>query len=186
MLSPSSDGCSPYATSSSTLNTQPKRKRRKASHSGSSTDSENVVTTSRILEHPRASLPGSPNRQYDTITSPNSAPEAEPSRAVFHQDVSTAQIPTFARPSESNVSTSPTDDTQYFAKFHDSIVGKATLQVKLERVWTHRNLSINSVKFSPDGKYLAVGVADGRGFDSQRTYIYDVTIGKKIWSGRII
>jgi WD40 repeat protein len=88
----------------------------------------------------------------------------------------------FQEPSEPNVSTSPTDDTQYFVKFHD---GKPALQVKLERVWTHRSLSINSVKFSPDGKHLAVGVADGRGFDSQRTYIYDVTIGKKIWSVEI-
>jgi len=33
------------------------------------------------------------------------------------------------------------------------------------------------VKFSPDGKYLAVGLGEGNG----RTYIYDVEEGSKIW-----
>ena len=33
------------------------------------------------------------------------------------------------------------------------------------------------VKFSPDGKYVAVGVNDGR-----RTYIYDLKTGAKSWS----
>jgi len=32
------------------------------------------------------------------------------------------------------------------------------------------------VRFSPDGKYLAVAVGDGR------TYIYDVKTGVKSWS----
>ena len=36
------------------------------------------------------------------------------------------------------------------------------------------------VKFSPDGKYLAVGV------DSGRTYIYDVKTGAKSWSATFI
>ena len=49
--------------------------------------------------------------------------------------------------------------------------------MKLERLLTHGSF-VYSVKFSSDGKYLAVGVADV-GFDFQRTYMYEVTSGKK-------
>jgi WD40 repeat protein len=84
----------------------------------------------------------------------------------------------------SNIPTSPGDtptvQAHHFATFRHSTIGKPTLQVKLERVWTHETV-LTSVKFSPDGKYLAVGLA-GKGVDSQKTYIYNVTNGRKIWS----
>src|SRR5258707_15675282 len=41
-----------------------------------------------------------------------------------------------------------------------------------------------SVKFSPDGKYLAVGLVETRSH-SLKTYIIDVTTGRKIWSIRL-
>jgi len=47
--------------------------------------------------------------------------------------------------------------------------------VKLEHVLTH-GATVWRVMFSPDGKYLAVGVNNGR------TYIYDVKTGVKSWS----
>ena len=49
------------------------------------------------------------------------------------------------------------------------------LSVKLGRVLTHGG-TVGRVRFSPDGKYLAVGVKNGR------TYIYDVKTGAKSWS----
>jgi len=96
--------------------------------------------------------------------------------------VSAEQIQTLAGHSDPNFSTTSPDkaiQTRYFVKFPDGTFGKPALQVKFERVWIHKSL-IYSIKFSPDGKYLAVGVAD-IGFDFQKTYIYDVTIGRKIW-----
>jgi len=47
--------------------------------------------------------------------------------------------------------------------------------VKLELVLTHA-ATVGTIKFSPDGKYFAVGVSNGR------TYIYDVKTGVKSWS----
>ena len=52
---------------------------------------------------------------------------------------------------------------------------KRALNLKLEHVWTH-GAGVMRVVFSPDGKYLAVGVANGM------TYIYDVKTGVKTWS----
>jgi len=52
---------------------------------------------------------------------------------------------------------------------------KPELDVKLEHVLTH-GATVWRVMFSPDGKYLAVGVNNGR------TYIYDVKTGVKSWS----
>ena len=151
------------------------RKRRQTSPSNSFAN-DHGTTIPRTLKRQRTSSIASPSNQHATITSYISAPEPGSVPYVFF----TKQSQACAGPSDPIVSTSPTED-KYFVKFHDTIVGKPTLQMKLERIWTHRRF-INSVKFSPDGKYVAVGVADGRGFDSQRTYIYDVTIGKKIWS----
>jgi hypothetical protein len=61
-------------------------------------------------------------------------------------------------------------------------VGEPALQVKLERVWMHQK-PVTFVKFSPDGASLAVGLTDSE-IESQKTYIYDVTNWKKIWSIR--
>ena len=52
---------------------------------------------------------------------------------------------------------------------------KRALNLKLEHVWTHGAVVVGVV-FSPDGKYLAVGVLNGM------TYIYDVKTGVKSWS----
>lgn len=52
---------------------------------------------------------------------------------------------------------------------------KPVLNVKLEYVLTF-GAKVRRVRFSPDGKYLAVGVKDGR------AYIYDVKTGVKSWS----
>jgi len=52
---------------------------------------------------------------------------------------------------------------------------KPALKVKLEHVLTPGAV-VGRVRFSPDGKYLAVGVNDGR------TYIYDVKTWAKTWS----
>lgn len=166
------------ATNSPTQATRD-RKRRQTSPSGSFTN-EHGVAISRTLKRPRTSSIASPSNQHGTSHFSASEPGSVP-----HDVFSTKQqIEAYAGPSDLIVSTSPTEE-KYFVKFHDIIVGMPTLQMKLERIWTHRRF-INSVKFSPDGKYVAVGVADGRGFDSQRTYVYDATIGKKIWSVGIL
>ena len=52
---------------------------------------------------------------------------------------------------------------------------KPALNVKLEHVLIPGAM-VERVKFSPDGKYLAVGIMSGR------TYIYDVKTGVKSWS----
>jgi len=52
---------------------------------------------------------------------------------------------------------------------------KPVLDVKLEHVSTP-GAGVVRVRFSPDGKYLAVGA------DSERTYIYEVKTGVKSWS----
>jgi len=52
---------------------------------------------------------------------------------------------------------------------------KRALNLKLEHVWTHGAV-VMGVVFSPDRKYLAVGVVN------RMTYIYDVKTGVKSWS----
>jgi len=72
------------------------------------------------------------------------------------------------------------DQAQYFVKFDGSTLDKPkVLQVKLVHKLTHRNL-VYSLKFSPDGNFLAVGAVDN-GFDSQKTYIYGVAVWEKVW-----
>ena len=74
-------------------------------------------------------------------------------------------------------STSPKDIPNQLDRWSvnfDSNV-EPVLNVKLEYVLTPGG-TVWRVRFSPDGKYLAVGVDNGG------TYIYDVKTGTKSWS----
>ena len=149
-----------------------------ADTSNGSSHASNSFTKSfwyRILEF--SFLRYFPSR-HRTITSRVSAPVPGSSR---RRDVS-AEVEALVEPSDPN---NKVIQAHYFVKFpDDGTAGKPTLQVKIERVWTHKSFTY-SIKFSPDGKYLAVGVADV-GLDFQKSYIYDVTIGKKIWWAIVI
>jgi hypothetical protein len=138
-------------------------------------------TASRIPRRPRIPTPGASIGQHGATTSRICSPKPGSSHAS-RDGVSTEQIKPLAVPYDPKVSVSPPEgqrvQLQYFVKFPDGTVGKHAPQMTVERELTHRH-SINSVKFSPDGKYLAVGVAD-IGFDSQKTYLYEVT-GRQIW-----
>ena len=70
--------------------------------------------------------------------------------------------------------THPTAQSNWLVKSDGPV--EPTVQVKLEHVWAH-GPPVGSVKFSPDGKYLAAGL--GRG--GEKTYIYDVNTRRKIW-----
>jgi hypothetical protein len=142
----------------------------------------------RFVRIPRISLPGSSTSQgSSTPRIRPQTPEPGSSKGVASRHVSAERIPPSSEPSEAEILTSPGDELElnqarYFVKFHAGTVGKPTLQVKLEHVWSHETVT-TSVKFSPDGKYLAVGLT-GSGMDSQSTYIYDVAMGRKISSVR--
>jgi len=96
---------------------------------------------------------------------------------AFRHGAST-ELETFTGPS--NVSPPSEDGYIHFTtEFHDKTVTKLTLEhVCIHDGWS----SLTSVKFSPDGKYLAVGLVGFSGLGAQKTYIYDMTNdGRKIW-----
>ena len=53
---------------------------------------------------------------------------------------------------------------------------KQALHIDLDKTFAFTSM-VFCVKFSPDGKYLAVGLCSGNG----KTYLYDVETGLKIW-----
>lgn len=135
-------------------------------------------TNSHIPKRPRISCSIG---QHGASTSRNCAPQALSSQPD-HSDASRHGFPTTStKPADPKVSTTPpggkTSQAQYSVEFP---VGKSKL--KVERVWTLETADrYASVKFSPDGRYLAVGLVETRSH-STKTYIIDVTTGRKIWS----
>jgi len=89
--------------------------------------------------------------------------------------------PTFSQTNgdDSQVSTSAEVEPHCLVKWDDDTVGGSLLQVKLIHEWTHKP-SVASVKFSADGRHLAIGHSENH-IDSQKTYIYDVATGRKVW-----
>ena len=59
-----------------------------------------------------------------------------------------------------------------------------SLEVTFVRAFTH-NVGVFSVRCSPDGKYLAVGLGHLSGGDSGKVFIYDVRTGEENWSVRL-
>jgi WD40 repeat protein len=111
-------------------------------------------------------------------TSRVTAPEIGSSQGGASRHGVSTELETFAGPS--NVSPFPPEDkyVHFTAESHDRTVTKLTL----EHVWIHEDwTSLTSVKFSPDGKSLAVGLIGCSGLSAQKTYIYDMASGRKIW-----
>jgi len=85
---------------------------------------------------------------------------------------------TLTRPQASSSTTShpPTvgEIAEWSVSYNPNI--KQSLRIEVVKTFTF-TASVVCVKFSPDGKYLAVGTGAGSG----RTFIYDVEKGLKIW-----
>ena len=92
-----------------------------------------------------------------------SSESIQPSPSVTQQPISLPET-----------KTSPKDQRDWSVNFNSVV--KPELNLKVEHVLSHREI-VGCMKFSPDRKYLAVGVNDGR-----RTYIYDLKTGAKSWS----
>jgi len=102
----------------------------------------------------------------------------EPNRSISESVQSSLLSATQHAISFPETSASPKDITdqldQWSVDFTDSNV-KPALNAKLEHVLIYGG-TVWRVRFSPDGKYLAAGVSNGR------TYIHDVKTGAKSWS----
>jgi len=146
-----------------------------------------ALTTSSTAVSPSSkskfSLPSSSNsrRSRSGVSQLNNAKASdfiEPNRSISESVQSSPLSVTQHAISFLETSASPKDITnqldQWSVDFTDSNV-KPALNAKLENVLIYGG-RVWRVRFSPDGKYLAVGVNNGR------TYIHDVKTGAKSWS----
>ena len=89
-------------------------------------------------------------------------------------------IPTHPTASSSTQQTTPrveeihSKQPKWIVSYNSRI--KQALHIDLSKTFAFTSM-VFCVKFSPDGKYLAVGLCSGNG----KTYIYDVEKGLKIW-----
>jgi len=129
----------------------------------------------------RRRLPGLSPHQQGSTTSSVSSWRTQPNAPTFGVSTEQLHLSDMAPPNSSTFS--PAKDTptqaQCSVKFHTVAVDGPTLQVELEYEWPFDSVTA-AVKFKPDGKYLAVGLCR-LGWESQKTYIYDVAKRKKVW-----
>ena len=57
------------------------------------------------------------------------------------------------------------------------------LDVTIERAFEHRGEHVRCLKFSLDGKYLAVGISgEVSGLSDGKVVVYNTETGKQVWS----
>jgi len=155
----------------------------------SSAPSNRVSLWHRVFKGHRTTSPHSPSRPTDSVTSDITGGSGvsqfrnvvasdfiQPNRSVSVSSEST-QLSVAQHPISLPETTSPKNipnQLEWWSVDFNSNVKRAP-NVKLEHVLTPGD-KVFCVRFSPDRKYLAVGVNNGR------TYIYDAKTGAKSWS----